>query len=121
MTTPPAVRVAAPALAGLAVAGIWMALAVWQPTTTWHLAPLLVVLAPRWTAASRDHAQRGLWLVTGIAMALITTGGLLAARLLRGPALIGPHPGIEALVAITAGAVVALAVLPSGDGSDSAS
>ena len=119
MATPRAlVSASAPALAGLALAGIWVALATWQPTTTWHLAPLLVVWAPPWVAVHRAQSRCG-WVVTGAVLALFTTGMLHAADLLRGPTLVGPDATIEALIATVAGGLVALVMLRSCDGSGS--
>lgn len=107
MAPPRAVRAAAPALAGLALAGIWIVLAAWDPTTTWHLAPLLVVLAPSWTAANRgQHGSR--WGVLGVTLAVATTGALHTLDLLRGPALIGPDATIEALIVAAAGGLAGL-------------
>lgn len=98
---------ATPTLAGLALAGIWVALAAWRPTTTWHLAPLLVVLAPPWTAANLDAPHRG-WVVVGVALTVVTTGMLHTLDLLRGPALIGSDATIEALIVTAAGSLLGL-------------
>ena len=118
MTPPRTVHAAAPALAGLALAGIWIALAAWQPTTTWHLAPLLLVWAPPWTATYRGRPVRG-WVVVGVALSVATTGMLHALDLLRGPALVGPDATIEALIAAIAGGLAASVALRSRAGSGS--
>lgn len=109
MATP---RAAAPALAGLGLAGIWIGLGTWQPTTTWHLAPLLVVWAPPWTAANRGRPHRG-WVAVGVALAVATTGALHTLGLLRGPALIGPDATIEALIVAATGGLAGLLLGPS--------
>lgn len=116
MSTLRAVRTAVPALAGLALAGIWGALAVWQPTTSWHLAPLLVGLTPPWTAAHRDEPHRG-WVVIGGAMALPTAGMLHALDLLRGPALVGPDATSVALMVTAVGVLAGLVARQPRDGS----
>jgi len=42
-----------PALAGVVVAVLWVLLAAWEPTTTWHLAPFLVGAVPPWLLSRR--------------------------------------------------------------------
>lgn len=111
MDRPPRPHRSAPALAGLAVVLIWVVLAGWRPTTTWHLAPLLIVLAPPWMAAHRPDRHRLRWIGVGVGLALATTLVLDLLQLLRGPVLVGSDATIEAVLAITAGAILGL-VLP---------
>ena len=47
------------ALAGLVVAVLWVVLAAWEPTTTWHLAPFLAGAAPPWLLSRGAGPSRG--------------------------------------------------------------
>ena len=64
------------------VAGlVWVALAAWRPTTTWHLAPMLLAAAAPWVVAQdlRAGDRRALPLLAGSAV-----GGLLVSVLVTG-------------------------------------
>ncbi len=101
---------------GLAVA--WILLATHSPTTTYHFAPLLIVVAPAWVARHGDQREtstrRGVaWIATGVAMTsattvLLATSGNLAGPTLNGDAAAGPE---EAALAIAVGALVAFGLL----------
>lgn len=106
-TSAEARRVSTATLAGVTASGAWIMLALLRPTTTWHLAPALVVLAPPWTAEHRGD-QRQRWTAIGITLALATTAVLHSQSLLRGPALIGPNATTEAVIAIMAATVARL-------------
>jgi uncharacterized protein (DUF427 family)/glutaredoxin len=104
-----------PALWTLAGGLVWVALAVWRPTTTWHLAPMLLAAAAPWVLAQDLHAadRRALprlaaAAVAGLLVSLLVTGGLAATGLLRGPSLPGfADPLTESSVFAAAGAVLA--------------
>jgi len=97
---------------GLAV--LWAILAVISPTTTYHLAPLLVAGAPAVLDAAdeqRDSTRRVLALAAaGTALALIATGILAIADALQGPSLL-PSGGavLESIVFSLIGGVVGVA------------
>jgi uncharacterized protein (DUF427 family)/glutaredoxin len=99
---------------GAAAVG-WIALAVWRPTTTWHLAPLLLAAAAPWVVGQDQRAgdRRGLPRVAAAALAGVLVGVLLtvvlaAAGLLRGPTIPGfSDSRTESLVLAGAGAVLA--------------
>ena len=68
------------------VAVVWSLLGVWRPTTTWHLAPLLLASAWPWVVgqdiASGDAAARRRILLAGgagLTAALALTGALSSA------------------------------------------
>lgn len=99
---------------GLAV--FWVLLSVWQPTTTWHLAPVLIAGIWPWMTA-RDLRSEGrsgavgliLAGAGGFAISALFTAGLSRADLLRGPTILGfPNPTVESVV--LAGATVVLVV-----------
>lgn len=100
-----------------AVGLVWLLLALWRPTTTWHLAPVLLAGAWPWVTAwdlragDRSGAARLVLAGTvGFAASVLVTVGLSQADLMRGPTLLSfPSPISEALV--LAGAVVVLIVL----------
>lgn len=101
------------ALAGAAVAVLWVLLAVWQPDTQWHLAPFLAAAAPPWLLAQRGEPTRSvLVLVRRVAVVsslvvLGLTGVLWALGLLRGPVLTGTGPAVvESLVLAVLGPAV---------------
>lgn len=99
------------------VAGLlWLALALWRPTTTWHLAPALMAGAWPLLVQARPTRGRGGRVrvltvgVGGFAAAGLTTLALSEANLLRGPTLPGfTAAATEALV--PAGGAALLAVL----------
>lgn len=101
----------------VAVALAWVLLAMWRPTTTWHLAPVLLAGAWPWVvgqdlrAGDRSAASRLGWAgAAGFVVASLVTLGLTRADLLRGPTVLGFHSATaEALV--LAGAAAVLLVL----------
>lgn len=93
-----------PAAASLIVVAAWLALAAARPTTTWHLAPLLIVWAPGWAA---DHHHRAVMLTAmGAAVAAAATFTLHLLDWLQGPTMLGPTPTHEAMLLIAVAAVL---------------
>lgn len=102
----------------LAVAVAWVALVAWRPTTTWHLAPLLVAGTWPWvvgqdlragdpTARRRVLGAGAGGLVAGIAL----TAMLALAGRLEGPTWTGAGTPVgEALVLTGTGALIATLV-----------
>jgi hypothetical protein len=65
---------------------LWSVLAVLRPTTTFHLAPLLVAV---WLApSSRKGLSRLRMSMAGLLVAVATTGALSLMGLLEGPILL---------------------------------
>lgn len=105
------------AAAGVAVALLWVVLATWEPTTTWHLAPFLVGAAPTWLLSRRSDPPLS---SAALRLRVAATSGLGAAGLsvalwsfglLRGPVLTGPGAAVVESVALSLlGPVVALAL-----------
>jgi len=101
---------------GLAV--IWGLLSVWQPTTTWHLAPVLIAGAWPWMTGPdlRSGARSGaVGLVLagagGFAVSVLATAGLDRADLMRGPTILGfPNPTVESVVLAAATVVLVVVV-----------
>lgn len=104
----------------VAVALVWVALALWQPTTTWHLAPLLLAAAWPWVFGQdlRGGDRRAIpgligAGVAGFAVSALTALGLSQAGLLRGPLVLGSLGGnalSEAAILAAAAAVLPVAV-----------
>lgn len=101
----------------IAVGLLWVALVVWRPTTTWHLAPMLMAGSWPWLLAqarpTRESGGRARVLIAGIAgygAAGLTTLALSHGGLLRGPTLPG-FTSAPAEALILAGAAAVLAVL----------
>ncbi len=94
--------------AGLALA--WTALAFWQPTTTWHLGPVVVAMSVAVVHRSLGPLSRPA--AMGAAVAGLTNAGLAILVLavfdkLRGPALgFFPNALVESIVFAIVGAVV---------------
>ena len=96
----------------------WVLLALWRPTTTWHLAPVLLAAAWPWVlgqdlrTGDRGAAVRlGGAGVAGVAATAVVTAGLAGAGLLRGPTVLGfPDPAVEAWVAGAAAALLVVLV-----------
>jgi glutaredoxin len=91
----------------LAAAAVWGVLATANPTTTYHLAPLLVSFAwPAAAAGSTRDRRPGVPLVVagGVLIALVTAVLLAVLHALRGPALLGGTAVVESLVMIAVGA-----------------
>ena len=101
--------------ATLAAAGLWALLAVWRPSTTWHLGPVLVAAAAPWLIGQgvrSGHRRRLAGLAAAAAAGFLTavavTAVLSGAGQLRGPTLAGSHrPWPEALVLAAAAALLA--------------
>ncbi|MGH3437991.1 MAG: hypothetical protein ACRDRN_16190 [Sciscionella sp.] len=100
------------ALASLVLAAVWLLLALKDPSTTYHLAPLLVAVAwpltRRWRTRSALPARSALGAATGgAAVALGTTALLASQHALTGPTLSGSGDAlIETLIAIVVGAAI---------------
>ena len=97
---------------------LWAVLAAIQPSTTYHLAPLLVaVIVPVVYRMQGRSRSTGIWLaLAGVGWAVTATSLLAVSGLLEGPSLL-PFGGafLESLVAAGAGGAVGLvaAVWPS--------
>lgn len=99
----------------LVVAAVWALLVVWRPTTTWHLAPLILAAAWPWVVgqdtSSGDASSRRRILLAGIrglGAALAITGVLSAAGRLDGPTWTGSGTTlVEALLLSAGGAAIA--------------
>lgn len=105
-----------------ATAAGWLALALTNPGTTYHLAPLLTALAwPLAVARSPRRSPRvspGLLAVAGsAALAAAVLGVLVLAGALDGPALIGSSARAESLVMISVGTTIGLVLLGQRAGS----
>ena len=102
----------------LVVAVVWILLAAWRPTTTWHLAPLLIAAAWPWVvgqdlSASDPTARRGVLIAGagGLAAGSALTATLALAGRLEGPTWTGAGtPVVEAFLLAGAGALVATLV-----------
>lgn len=83
----------------------WIALAVFRPTTTYHLAPLIVAA---WPAVGERTMERAITLsIVGFAVASATTGLLSVTGSLQGPSLLPwGGPALESLVSAAAGMVI---------------
>ena len=99
----------------LVVAVVWSLLVAWRPTTTWHLAPLILAAAWPWvvgqdTSTGDPSARRRILSAggTGLGAALALTGLLSAAGRLDGPTWTGSGtPVVEALLVSAGGAAIA--------------
>ena len=99
----------------LLVAVAWSVLVVWRPTTTWHLAPLILAAAWPWvvgqdTSTGDASARRRILLAgsSGLGAALVITGVLSAAGRLTGPTWTGSGSTVvEALLLSAGGAAIA--------------
>ncbi|SDY04591.1 Uncharacterized conserved protein, DUF427 family [Modestobacter sp. DSM 44400] len=118
-TEPPSASATGRTAAGwtLAAAALWILVAAWRPTTTWHLAPVLIAAAAPWLvgqdlrAGDRRAGRRlAAAAVAGFLTAATITAGLARVGLLRGPTVLGPlHPWAESLVLAAAAAALAAA------------
>ncbi len=93
---------------------LWAVLAAIQPSTTYHLAPLLVAVILPVVYRMQDGRSRstGIWrALAGVGLAVAATSLLAVAGLLEGPSLL-PFGGafIESLVGAGAGGAVGLVV-----------
>lgn len=99
----------------VAACAVWSGLALANPTTTYHLAPAVALLA--WPVITRSQSPAASWrpgllAAAGAALSVATTALLLARRdALAGPALIGTNATAETimLAAAALGAALALA------------
>ncbi len=102
----------------LVVTVVWSVLVAWRPTTTWHLAPLILAAAWPWvvgqdTSSLDPSARRRIMLAggAGLSAALALTGVLSASGRLDGPTWTGSGtPVIEALLLSVGGAAIATTV-----------
>ena len=96
----------------LAAAALWVGLALVNPGTTYHLAPVVTVLAWPVVGRSRVRPSRwtpGLWRAAGgAATAAAATLALQARHAMSGPALIGDRALEETAILGIASAVVAV-------------
>jgi hypothetical protein len=98
-------------VASLVIAAVWAVLAIWHPTTTYHLGPALVAAA--WPLTLRGRAGIARARVRAVVMSALggtvtafAAIGLLAARhALAGPTVLGGHGAMtEAFLAAVVGA-----------------
>jgi len=102
----------------LLVAVVWSVLVAWRPTTTWHLAPLILASAWPWVvgqdSAPGDRSARSRIMLAGgagLSAALALTGVLSASGRLDGPTWTGSGtPVTEALLLSVGGAAIATTV-----------
>ena len=102
----------------LVVAVVWSVLVAWRPTTTWHLAPLVLAAAWPWVvgqdSSSGDRSARSRIMLAGgagLSAALALTGALSSSGRLDGPTWTGSGtPVVEALLLAVGGAVIATTV-----------
>ena len=98
----------------LALATLWAVLAAMRPSTTYHLAPLLVsVTAPAFYRMLGGRSRStGTWLaIAGLGIAATMTALLGVVGLLAGPSLLPFGDGIvESLVGSAAGGAVGVLV-----------
>lgn len=99
----------------MVVAVAWSVLVAWRPTTTWHLAPLILAATWPWvvgqdTSPGDPSARRRILLAggAGLSVALALTGMLAASGRLDGPTWTGSgNPVTEALLLSVGGAAIA--------------
>jgi hypothetical protein len=112
---PPLVRRAVPPLATIALSAAWAALASASPTRTYHVAPLLAVLA--WPLLERirngGRSTRSALgpVLGGLAVTGATATALALSGSLDGPALVGGSGFGEAVILIAAGSMWGLRIL----------
>jgi len=98
----------------VAACAVWAGLAVANPTTTYHLAPAVALLA--WPELARGRHQRagwrsGLLTAAGATVLVALTTLLLVTRdALAGPALVGPNATVETIVLTAAAALAGFAL-----------
>ena len=102
----------------LVVAVMWSLLVAWRPTTTWHIAPLILAATWPWVvgqdATARDpSARRRIVLAAGggLGVAWALTAVMAWAGRLSGPTWTGSgSPVVESLLLAVCGAVLAMAM-----------
>ena len=102
----------------IVVAVVWSVLVAWRPTTTWHLAPLILSAAWPWVVGQDvspgdPTARRRILLAGGggLSVALALTGVLSATGRLDGPTWTGSGtPVVEALLLALGGTAIATTV-----------
>lgn len=101
-----------PLAAAIGFALLWVLLAVRTPTTTYHLAPMLVTaaapVARRWLVHTPVRSGSAVALaVTGLAIALVTTAALAGQGMLAGPDITGGDGAVmETVLLAVLGAVL---------------
>jgi glutaredoxin-like protein len=101
-------------LSSVGLAALWAGLAIWHPTTTYHLGPALAAAA--WPRLARRRAGQQLGpraavvaASGGALVALGTLGLLVGLHALRGPSLVGHgSPATESLVLLGLGGAYGL-------------
>lgn len=95
------------ALAGMGLALVWAIAAAIRPSSTFHLAPILIAGSVPFLAKTRDQGGYARATLFGLGIALLASLGLAVLDLLRGPSLL-PAGGafVEAIVFALGGAVV---------------
>jgi hypothetical protein len=89
----------------------WLALALWRPTTTWHLAPVLVAGGWPWLVGRTAGLRFQLAGIAGAIAAMTMTLALAGLGLLRGPTVLTPTGApIEAMVLVGATATLVLVI-----------
>jgi len=98
-------------LATLGLVAVWVLAAAWRPTSTYHLAPILIVGVGPMMSWGSEKAVLGAT-AFGTLVALGTSAILAWLDLLRGPSLL-PNGGalVESLVLAGATAVVVVVVV----------
>lgn len=87
---------------------IWVVVAIARPTTTFHLAPLIVAIWPSFTSGGR---RKVFYSTTGFLVAALSTLALSATGILQGPTLLPwGGPAVESVLAAGAGALFGLLV-----------
>lgn len=99
------------AVAGvLALALGWSLLALRSPTTTYHLAPLLITVAPIWIIGRRGETRGKRtvrYVILGAVIATFTTVALSVSGSMQGPTLTGSHAAAgEAMIVTGLGAAL---------------
>lgn len=86
---------------------LWSVLAIANPTTTYHAAPLIVAVWPALGERNRRAAAR--MSLGGLLIAAITTGLLSVTGMLQGPSLLPwGGPVLESLLAAGVGALLGM-------------
>lgn len=107
------------ALAGagwsIAAAAVWLMMGLMNPTTTYHLAPIVATLAwPLAVSRRPGRLHRGQERLLAVVGGALLTGAVLfilaLAGALDGPALIGSTAAEESVTMIAAGALIGLAL-----------